>query len=353
MISSIFLKNYKQFDELSLNDLKRVNVIAGSNNVGKTSVLEGIFTFFDRGAPDVTLRQFSWRGVQTVSLSPSSVWQPIFHNYDLSLPISIEVQDDGITQRLEYSHLNDFSTTLTSSHNQGGMKSSYTSQVRTESLKGAYFENGKASGETYLYINDGQVSLDLRGFNRPNKLATFVFSSTKSMMNQDAENLGVIDVNEGLEHITEALRVIEPRLKSLTIIPHAQQSYVYGDIGIGKKLPIAFMGEGISKLLSILVTIATTPNGVVIIDELENGIHYSLFTKVIKNIIAMAERYDSQVFITTHSHDLLKGMSEYYSETAQDNITFIRLDRVNDKIVPKHYSSSMLSTAVDRNWELR
>ena len=50
MLEKITLENYKNFSKLELNELKRVNFIAGQNNIGKTSILESIFLFYDRGA---------------------------------------------------------------------------------------------------------------------------------------------------------------------------------------------------------------------------------------------------------------------------------------------------------------
>lgn len=51
------------------------------------------------------------------------------------------------------------------------------------------------------------------------------------------------------------------------------------------------MGERITRLLSILVAIASTPDGIVCVDEIENGIHYSLFPKVWEAIETMAKMY--------------------------------------------------------------
>lgn len=55
---------------------------------------------------------------------------------------------------------------------------------------------------------------------------------------------------------------------------------LYVDIGINKKIPMSFMGDGISRLTSILLAILTTKNGIVFIDEIENGIHYSVQNKI-------------------------------------------------------------------------
>ncbi|WP_227502461.1 AAA family ATPase [Klebsiella pneumoniae] len=45
MIKEISLKNFKCFNELYLKQLKTLNIIAGKNNYGKTSILDAIFVF--------------------------------------------------------------------------------------------------------------------------------------------------------------------------------------------------------------------------------------------------------------------------------------------------------------------
>ncbi len=66
MLQTLTLENYKGFTKISLENLKRVNIIAGQNNTGKTSILESIFLFYDRGAPDLFFKIMSLRGVLAV-----------------------------------------------------------------------------------------------------------------------------------------------------------------------------------------------------------------------------------------------------------------------------------------------
>jgi AAA15 family ATPase/GTPase len=43
MIKNLRIKNFKALSELNINDISRVNLIGGCNNVGETSLLEAFF----------------------------------------------------------------------------------------------------------------------------------------------------------------------------------------------------------------------------------------------------------------------------------------------------------------------
>lgn len=45
MINSLEISNFKKFEKLKLDHLSQVNLFVGTNNIGKTSLLEAIFAF--------------------------------------------------------------------------------------------------------------------------------------------------------------------------------------------------------------------------------------------------------------------------------------------------------------------
>jgi AAA15 family ATPase/GTPase len=354
VIESIYLDNYKNFKSLQITGLKRLNIFSGQNNTGKTSILEALFMFYDRGSPDSIFKQLSLRGVNSIDLNPSSLWQPMFNDFDLSKKITMKVQGSGIEETAIYSHKNDFNTVVSSNQSSAQYAQPQSSQnLQSQSLHTKYTLRNRSSGESDLFINGGQLSLKVNNLQQAHKEVIFVPSSTKGTGPIDAERLGKIDIEGDISVITDSLKIIEPRLKGLSIIPQGQQSIIYGDIGLPKKIPISYMGEGISKLLSTLVTIASSKGGIVCLDEIENGIHYSLFPKIWEIVNDMAKKYNCQLFVTTHSHDALKGLHDFYSSTDENELSFTRLDWIKGKVVPKTYDHSMLFAAMDRDWEVR
>ncbi len=87
----------------------------------------------------------------------------------------------------------------------------------------------------------------------------------------------------------------------------------HGDIGSDRLLPLPMMGEGMVRLLSFILRIANAPDGVVLIDEIENGLHYSILPKLWSVIGKMAKKYNTQVFATTHSLECIKAAHQAFS----------------------------------------
>ena len=53
MLESLRVKNYRVFKDLKIDGLHRINLIAGKNNSGKTSLLEAMFLLSGGGNPQM------------------------------------------------------------------------------------------------------------------------------------------------------------------------------------------------------------------------------------------------------------------------------------------------------------
>ena len=129
MITTLRINRFKLFESLVLENLSPITLIGGKNNVGKTSILEAIFTLYDRGNPSITLRQFSWRGVSVVPMVPEALWAPMFKDFELSMPIDIEITESKRNERLRIRHNTKY---VKSMPTQTPDHSGTTSMIRTD-----------------------------------------------------------------------------------------------------------------------------------------------------------------------------------------------------------------------------
>ena len=127
----------------------------------------------------------------------------------------------------------------------------------------------------------------------------------------DAIRLGSLRKRKQGDVVLEALRVIEPRLRSIEENSASGFPMIWGDIGLSELVPLAVMGEGITRFASIVLTMVEVPGGVMLIDEVENGIHHSVLTDVWRMIDdKSSRRFGVQVFATTHSFECVHAADQ-------------------------------------------
>ena len=133
----------------------------------------------------------------------------------------------------------------------------------------------------------------------------------------------------------------------------AGEPILHGDIGIGRLIPLPVMGEGMVRLADLVLHIGNAPKGVVLIDEIENGIHHSIMPKVWKAIGKSARNFDTQVFATTHSLECIIAAHKAFEESDVYDFQLHRLERINDTINVVSYEQKDLSIAIEEGFEVR
>ncbi len=107
-------------------------------------------------------------------------------------------------------------------------------------------------------------------------------------------------------------------------------------------IPLSFMGEGLTSLAAIILKISGTADGVLLIDEIENGFHHSTLVNVWKAIGQAARQFNTQIFATTHSWECITAAHHAFSESENYDFRLHRLDRDEDEISVKTYDQESL-----------
>ncbi len=117
-------------------------------------------------------------------------------------------------------------------------------------------------------------------------------------------------------------------------------------------IPLAFMGEGMVNLLALMSAMLVSPGGIFLVDEIENGFHYSVLPDVWRVLGESARRANVQIFATTHSFECIRAAHEAFSQSSYD-FRYHRLDRVNGDTLVKMYDRETLEAAVGAGFEMR
>jgi hypothetical protein len=167
-----------------------------------------------------------------------------------------------------------------------------------------------------------------------------------------------ITLSEKEEFVINALSIIEPRIERIAFVGNEATPRLRTPVIKLKNspeiLPIRSMGDGINRILSIILALVNADNGFLLIDEFENGLHHSVQEKLWEIIFKLSMDLNVQVFATTHSDDCITGFSNVLSSsTNRGKGKLIRLDSINDRIVHVEYNTDELRVATSQNIETR
>ena len=91
---------------------------------------------------------------------------------------------------------------------------------------------------------------------------------------------------------------------------------------------MSIMGDGTKRLLALSLSFKRAQNGVMLVDEVENGLHYSILPEVWKTIDWLSREFNVQVFATTHSYECIKAAhAASRANEFADDLAFVRLQR--------------------------
>ena len=126
-------------------------------------------------------------------------------------------------------------------------------------------------------------------------------------VHEDAVRLGKLRRQKRGDLLLNALRIVEPKLRSVEDNSASGWPMIWGDVGLSELVPLPVMGEGMTRIARIVLAVSATPNGVVLIDEIENGLHHSALTDVWQVVEKAASQFGTQVFATTHSLECVQA----------------------------------------------
>lgn len=358
MIHSFYLKNYRGFKDFKISPLEQVNLITGSNNVGKTSLLEAFYlnlvpgTAFnsnlDSDKQESSTRHNLFRGFKDVrhNLDNVAKWGWLFYGKDLGRTLELTCDFEGIeTQTLTMSwQMYEKNGWVTIPRDLPLDDLSIRLNVRINTITSEEFpfnisRNGH-EGTPGSHLID---SVPLR----------LLFNVSSRSQDEDTKWFSKLDDVGRQDEVVGILRLIEPRLKSLAVSTSDGPAMIYGDIGIGRRVPMSQMGEGMVRLLSLVLEITNASGGVVLVDEIENGLHYSVMKSVWKAIAAAAHQANTQIFATTHSFECIRAAHEAFLAREEYDFRLHRLDRTKDQIRAVAYDADMLTAAIVSDFEVR
>jgi hypothetical protein len=183
---------------------------------------------------------------------------------------------------------------------------------------------------------------------------TFYLSTRVNPLGKnEVERFGALEIRGEQESVLRVLQLLEPKLRRLSVVVVAGEPILHGDIGSEQLMPLPVMGEGMVRLANLTIHIGNASNGVVLVDEIENGVHHSILPKVWKALLVSARQFNTQIFATTHSLECIVAAHKAFSESVEYDFRLHRLERVKDQIHVMTYDQEALGAAINTGFEVR
>lgn len=344
MIDSFEINNFRGIHHGKIDGLSQVNLFFGKNNCGKSSLLEGLFMVCGQSNP---LLPASINAMRTYTRLTESDIRYFFYQMDTAKDIHLSTsggQERHLTiasfREASRSDKNTVSTELAYHY---GLRMKYNTR------------EGEFSSEVlYDVSGTNQIEQKVRVDNRYAEQLKCVYLSPRYDSNASMEGLQNIYMNKDEAFLADALRILEPSAKD----PVFMDNVMFVDAGLPQRIPINLMGDGIRKIVSFLTSIYACRGGVVLIDELSNGFHYSVMKPMWDIVIRAAIKNDVQIFATTHDEDSIRGFHEaasgVYDKTGREVASGFKLQRLaDDELKSYRYSVNQLGYAIEQEMEIR
>ena len=362
MLHTLALKGFRGFESYRLSGLTRVNLLVGKNNCGKTSVLEAIELLASEGNPRVLYDSLRRRGERGTRRMPRPVMDVahIFHGHACAPGVSFELSSDNGKRTLKVKILSLEEVEEQEERRRRRSKLFYPDEEGPPPLA-MHIDRGVPEREILLPVmGDGTTGIEwgryLRSIGNGHSETPVHFLTLDAF---DPASMGKqwdTVLEEGVEaEIVADMKLLVPDLDSIVFLTSDNTG---SGIRIGlrndrRRLPIGAYGDGMRQLLALRLSFVGASNGVLLIDEIDAGLHWTVMEDVWQLVVKVAKHLNVQVFATTHSFDCIRGLGSLLRNRPEleEQVCLQRVTRLLSKAVC--LQADQIRVAVEQDIEVR
>jgi AAA15 family ATPase/GTPase len=382
MLNSLYIKNYRNLAELRINSAGRVNLITGKNNTGKSTILEAIALYITKSDLKLIYQLLDERG-ENYKLFPnnknateinikalSSLFTNRSINFDKKKAILIGGvigktlfgEDDFYEDSIGIRFVNYFDKVVEIPEEVTVNMRIKTERIIVENIPDELLADYRIGLEIRVGNRSSILTLEEDrpykfGIRGNGKTENFQFIRTRNI---EKENNGLlwdnITLTDKEQFVIEALKIIEPNVERIAFIEESprERTAVIKLSNSNNILPLKSMGDGINRILTIILALVNSDNGFLLIDEFENGLHHSVQEKLWQIIFNLSEKLNVQIFATTHSEECISAF-EYVMNNSSKSFDgkLIRLENNDGIIKQSEFNKDELRIANENDIDLR
>ncbi|MCY6492380.1 AAA family ATPase [Leptolyngbya sp. GGD] len=379
MLKSAKIENFRGFKNFELQQLGRINLLVGTNNSGKTSLLEAIQLLCSRTNLEPLIKTMGNRGEYSLG-DPNALGSRLrrdlsaldicnlFHGYEAKVDSKLVISgkqdgnDEELILSLEEASFDDVEGQF---DDRGGLIDDPILKLVAQWKYG--HQTDKVEERSFTLSSDLSLRTDYLRRIRADSSVPLInmqfvtpFSLPADRMIEMFEEQIVLTPEEDV--INQALRNIEPEIER--IAPISSRKARYTELGVragflvklsdkNQRVPIGSMGDGIWRMLGLTLSAVAAKGGVLFVDEIDTGLHFTALSNMWKLIWDVANRLNVQVFATTHSRDCWESLSEIArsQDAEEQGITIHRIEKNKQRSVV--FNERRIVIAAEQDIEVR
>jgi AAA15 family ATPase/GTPase len=313
LLRNIHIKNFKCFEDFRADGFKRVNLIGGKNNIGKTALMEACLI-----------------NVYAVELK-----------YFVACLISVKAMRENLNildgHKIDRKKYMELSSKLYTKTN----------------INLASFEIEDVNGvQKYIFeFNEEKIDVNTKEFSYAAEyLDNIEFIDNFGWSNREIINsYSAVQKKDQEDFLNRILNKFDKNIEAFKVIDEKPQCKVKE-----KYLEVTEFGDGVRHLISIVTAIYTSENGYLFIDEIDNGIHYTQLDEIWNIILEVSKELNVQVFATTHSKECIESFARVAKKLEDKDISYIKMSRLNDESIKAGVRDfEMFQDTLDDDHEVR
>lgn len=373
MLDSLLIRNFRLFQNIEIDRLSRVNLVVGKNNSGKSAMLEAIRLFVSSADPVVLnqiirSRQELRRRSGTEEADPYLVHDIRHIFYGRKLP---DLDQEGLcVGPLHHVEKQIHLTTAAYRRERSGEVFSISRVNAADASDSKLFELDDLS--IYLVLENGSDARRLLNLSGPDRYRWPPASGLRPGQGYNAQIVpsrdpdsrriatlwDAVSLTDLEREVVTGVQLVDPDIEDIAFIEDADRPTREARVPMARHkvslepLPLNSMGDGVARLFHIVLALANSRKGTLLVDEFENGLHWTVQPKVWEIVFRLATELDVQVFASTHSKDCVKSFGEIWQQQ-EDAGSLHRLNIVDGGVSVTPYTCETLMDSLDTNVEIR
>lgn len=339
MMKDFIINDYRGLQNLALKDLNRINVFVGPNNCGKTSILEaiilsGMFDDVDLLVDTLKSRYHNFspeyfKSLFPIGQEPVIDLQSQMDHSDKIFHTNLRYEKSQIITNDEAASISEvFELQFFCSYDDIDKDSSENFIVRFEDVKdGLKIVIGKSPDNNVLNMHI------------PCKFVSFSRFESSARLISDIDKILERNLRQELIDI---LKIFDDKITNFEVVGKDRTIKIFKETQ-NAPLTLYDYGNGMYKAFFIAASALLSKDGILLVDEIEAGIHSKALRDFIQKLLDVCSIYNVQVFLTTHSLESI----DIILEDCQSRLNDVSIYHIRNKerqTVAKKYSGEKLFT---------